>query len=128
MSRILFTGGSASVHAGIPPAPDQTPLPPGVGTPHRAERAGRYGQQARGTHPTGMQSCFFMCAIYSLISFLLVLRFFALSLSLLLGVNKPLFGLVFHTCTGVSTFQVTHLYRCVHIPGNSPVQVCPHPR
>ena len=49
---ILFTGGgglSASVHAGIPP-------PPGADTPG-AKHAGRYGQRADGTHPTGMQSC-----------------------------------------------------------------------
>ena len=46
---ILFTGGSTSVHAGIPP-------PPRLGAP-RAEHAGRYSQHAGGTHPTGMQSC-----------------------------------------------------------------------
>ena len=38
------------------------PVPPGVDTPHGAdtlptEHAGRYGQRAGGTHPTGMQSC-----------------------------------------------------------------------
>ena len=38
--------GSASVHAGIPH------------TPPGAKHAGRYGQRAGGTHPTGMQSCF----------------------------------------------------------------------
>ena len=41
--------------ADTPPAADipseQTP-PPG------AVHAGRYGQQANGTHPTGMQSCY----------------------------------------------------------------------
>ena len=31
--------------------PDQTPPPP-------VEQAGRYGQRAGGTHPTGMQSCY----------------------------------------------------------------------
>ena len=41
--------GSASVHAGIPPPPDQTP-PPGKQTP-------AYGLRAVGTHPTGMHSC-----------------------------------------------------------------------
>ena len=62
---ILFTGGgSASVHAGIPPPPprEQTllpsrsrpprgsrPLPPGKQTP-------AYGLRAAGTHPTGKQS------------------------------------------------------------------------
>ena len=73
-------GGSASVHAGIPhppsdqtpprpdipsppgpgPAPDHAPPeqtpPPGPGTPC-AVYAGRYGQQAGGMHPTGLQSC-----------------------------------------------------------------------
>ena len=58
-------GGSASVHAGIPPhPPDQGPGtppgadPPGADThPPSAEHAGRYGQRAGGAHPTGMQSC-----------------------------------------------------------------------
>ena len=65
---------SASVHAGIPHPPqsrhppDQTPpweqtppqeqTPPGADTPPGTEHAGRYGQRAGGTHPTGMQSCF----------------------------------------------------------------------
>ena len=31
--------------------------PPGPGTPPCAVHAGRYGQQAGGMHPTGMQSC-----------------------------------------------------------------------
>ena len=72
-------GGSASVHAGIPPPPrsrhppDQAHLrsrhPAGSShtppesrhppeqTPPCAVHAGRYGQQAGGMHPTGMQSC-----------------------------------------------------------------------
>ena len=85
VSKILFTGGSASVHAGIQPPPwsrppgtrhppDQTPPgadPPGPGTSPRADtpprtrhpspctvHAGRYGQQKGSMHPTGMQSCF----------------------------------------------------------------------
>ena len=52
------------MHAGIhSPPPDQrqappgTRHPPGPGTPPSAVHAGRYGQQAGGTHPTGMQSC-----------------------------------------------------------------------
>ena len=76
-------GGSASVHAGIPPPlpgadtpqsrhpPDQasprtdtpqtrhppwTRYPPEQ-TPPCPVHAGRYGQQAGGMHPTGMQSC-----------------------------------------------------------------------
>ena len=50
-------GGSASVHAGIPPNPlgKETPLARQT-SPH-AVHAGRYGQQAGGMHPTGMQSC-----------------------------------------------------------------------
>ena len=72
---ILFTqGGSASVHAGIPAplgpgTPPQDQTPPGArhtprpGTPQdqaapHTEHAGRYGQCAGSTHPTGMQSCF----------------------------------------------------------------------
>ena len=54
--------GSASVHAGIPPGagiPQSKHPPPGADPPN-AEHAGRYGQQAGGTHPTGMQSCFFL--------------------------------------------------------------------
>ena len=35
---------------------DQVPPRPGT-TPPGAEHAGRYGQRADGTHPTGMQSC-----------------------------------------------------------------------
>ena len=37
------------------------PPPPGADTPpSRAVHAGRYGQQAGGMHPTGMQSCLFV--------------------------------------------------------------------
>ena len=71
-------GGSAPLHAGIhtptpgpeagtpPPAPeagtplDQTPPPSAV-------HAGRYGQQAGGTHPTGMQSCFYLSMAHTFI-------------------------------------------------------------
>ena len=66
-------GGSASVHAGIPPRADSPPpgadtYPPwssyplgpgtrsGPGTHPCAVHDGRYGQQAGGTHPAGMQS------------------------------------------------------------------------
>ena len=66
VSEILFTGGgSAPLHAGIhrssaepeaaPPGAD----PLGPDTPPSAVHAGRYGQQAGSTHPTGMQSCFY---------------------------------------------------------------------
>ena len=41
---------------------DQAPPRPG-GTP-RAEHAGRYGQRAGGTHPTGLQSCFYIFPTY----------------------------------------------------------------
>ena len=52
VSVILFTGGegvgrSAPLHAGIHPLPS-------------AVHAGRYGQQAGSTHPTGMQSCYYL--------------------------------------------------------------------
>ena len=45
--------------AGRPTPRDQT-TPLGAGTPPGAEHAGRYGQRAGGTHPTGMQSCFLL--------------------------------------------------------------------
>ena len=59
-------GGSASVHAGIPyplerrhPWQDRHPPwqgdSPWQGDPSCAVHAGRYGQQAGGMHPTGMQ-------------------------------------------------------------------------
>ena len=79
VSVILLTGGvSASVHAGIHHPPwKQTPTPgadtspgadtpgadtPGADTPLEetppgAVHAGRHGQQAGGTHPTGMHTC-----------------------------------------------------------------------
>ena len=72
--------GSASVHVGIPPPRADTPsweqtppksrhTPPGSRHPPRAdtpgtEHAGRYGQRAGGTHPTGMQSCYYICASF----------------------------------------------------------------
>ena len=37
---------------------------PGADTPHSAMHAGRYGQQAGGTHPTGMQSCFYLLFVF----------------------------------------------------------------
>ena len=37
-----------------PPRPEADPFPPG------AVHAGRYGQQAGGTHPTGMHSCLYL--------------------------------------------------------------------
>ena len=46
---------SASVHAGIHPPPQSRHLP-GADTPY-AVHAGRYGQQAGGTH-AGMHTCF----------------------------------------------------------------------
>ena len=57
----VHRGGSASVHAGIPTHPPAPPgketLPP-TGRPLCAVHAGRYGQQAGGMHPTGMQFLF----------------------------------------------------------------------
>ena len=47
--------------AGTHTPQDQAPpvdTPPWPGTPPGAMHAGRYGQQAAGTHPTGMHSCF----------------------------------------------------------------------
>ena len=42
-----------------PPRADTTQehTPPGSTPPPRAVHAGRYGQQAGGTHPTGMHTC-----------------------------------------------------------------------
>ena len=52
---------SASVHDGIhTPRETDTPPeadPPGADTPPTMH-AGRYGQQAGGTHPTGMHTCY----------------------------------------------------------------------
>ena len=72
VSMILFRGGSAPLHAGIhtqppgtrgrhpPPGTRHTPWgadPPDQATPPPQCMLGRYGQQAGGTHHTGMQSC-----------------------------------------------------------------------
>ena len=78
VSVILSTGGSASVHAGIPPPTKETPLPrrppakdtppaketplprrpPCQGDPPAKETPPGKQTQAYGTHPTGMHSCF----------------------------------------------------------------------
>ena len=54
-----------------PPGPGTPPWdqvhPPEPGTPPGAQHAGRYGLRAGGTHPTGMQSCFW--SIFTSISF-----------------------------------------------------------
>ena len=55
----LFTGGG-STWAGTPPGP---------GTPPGAVHAGRYGQQAGGTHPTGMHSCFQLSSLKKFASY-----------------------------------------------------------
>ena len=63
--------GLAQYMEGYTPPPDQRQAPPPrSGTPHRrhppgpdtphAVHAGRYGQQAGGMHPTGMQSCYIL--------------------------------------------------------------------
>ena len=77
-SVILSTGGSVSVHAGIPPPKSRPPksrppleqTPPGADPPradppgsrHPPEQTPRkqtpaYSQRVAGTHPTGMHSC-----------------------------------------------------------------------
>ena len=52
-------GGSASVHAGIPPGATPPPeqAPPRSRHPPCTVHAWRYGQQLGGMHPSGMQSC-----------------------------------------------------------------------
>ena len=50
---------------------EQTPLsPPGADTPPGAVHAGRYGQQAGGTHPTGMHTCSLL-ALQTMLTFYL---------------------------------------------------------
>ena len=83
---VCLGGGSASVHAGIPPPgagtpqqhpPNSTPqeqappeqAPPGAGTPQEQAPPGAGTPQqtaavADGTHPTGMHSCFKMNACW----------------------------------------------------------------
>ena len=46
--------GQVPPRAGTPPRQ----VHPRAGTPPGAVHAGRYGQQAGGTHPTGMHSCY----------------------------------------------------------------------
>ena len=60
---------SASVYAGIHTlhSQEQTPPrsrhPPGSRHPLCAVHAWKYGQQAAGTHPTGMHTCFFLVIV-----------------------------------------------------------------
>ena len=74
----VHRGVSASVHAGIPHPPGsrpsmarQSPLArqthPGKADPPCAVHAGRYGQQAGGMHPTGMQSCFCLPSVQKIV-------------------------------------------------------------
>ena len=75
VSAILFTGGGVCLSScwdtlsqtrhppGPDTSPDQNPPPPKEQTPcgtrpPKAVHGGRYGQQAGGTHPTGMHTCF----------------------------------------------------------------------
>ena len=52
-------GVSAPLHAGIHTHPREHPPPRDQRqTPSSAVHAGKYGQQAVGTHPTGMHTCF----------------------------------------------------------------------
>ena len=62
----LSTGVSAPLHAGIHPPPWQTPLvsPYPPGRHPLAQCMLGYGQQAGGTHPTGMQSC--VCIFFNI--------------------------------------------------------------
>ena len=61
LSVILFTGGGLPqcMLGYHPPGPCNPPklCTPRPCTPPGTEHAGRYGQRAGGTHPTGMQSC-----------------------------------------------------------------------
>ena len=59
----LHLSVSHSVHGGVPGQvhPPWAGTHPWAGTPPGAVHAGRYGQQAGGTHPTGMHSCFIKC-------------------------------------------------------------------
>ena len=67
VSVILFTGGGCLSHCMLGYSPGtrhppqtrhpQSRQPLGADTPPSAVHAGRYRQQASGTHPTGMQSC-----------------------------------------------------------------------
>ena len=69
LSVILFTGGGGGVPGQVASLSRNIPLgrytPPGQvypsgQIPHRAVHAGRYGQKAGSTHPTGMHSCLFI--------------------------------------------------------------------
>ena len=68
LSVILFTGVLGDPGTKDRHPPDQRQAPPGADlppvadtpwdqTPPCAVHAGRYGQQAGGTHPTGMHTC-----------------------------------------------------------------------
>ena len=60
MCDSVHRGGSASVHAGIPPTPRSRHLPQSKHPPKQTPlpHAGRYRQCTGGMHPTGMQSCY----------------------------------------------------------------------
>ena len=71
----VFTRVCHSVHrgGGCMPQCMMGYYPPGPGTrgwdqaPPRAVHAGRYGQQAGGMHPTGMQSCFCLPSVQKIV-------------------------------------------------------------
>ena len=63
---------------GTPSGPGTPPTPPG------AVHAGRYGQQAGGTHPTGMHSCFIVSSKLLAMMQFKNLQIFDLHLSLLM--------------------------------------------
>ena len=56
VSPIACWDTSPGPEAGTPPRDQRRAPPPGADLPG-AVHAGRYGQQAGGMHPTGMQSC-----------------------------------------------------------------------
>ena len=69
----LHLSVSHSVHRGAvclsaywdtPSPPGAYPLP-GADTPQCTVHAGRYGQQASGTHPTGMHTCYLSSPVLS---------------------------------------------------------------
>ena len=62
-------------HPPTPPSTMQTP-PPTMQPPPDTEHAGRYGQRAGGTHPTGMQSCLACACPYFNAMFLITINIY----------------------------------------------------
>ena len=61
VKNFVHRGGSASVHTGIADPREQTPHP--GSRPTLRSACWEIRQQASGTHPTGMQSCFFIILV-----------------------------------------------------------------